>query len=300
MSRAWPLAALLVASTGCAFVLNRGAIRQPLQVDSDPQGAVATHENASCRTPCTLSAPRTHDAVVTLWKEEHEPVAAVFRSRLGAKTLLNLVIPPPGFAIGFATDAASGAAFELVPPAAKLALKPSAEPPQAPPVPFVLSPLRPVAFGLTLGLGFGGTPISGGELLIQWSALGTLRVRGPWVLGASFDEGMKPPLLWEEPVGVSTLAVVGGLDLAPSRNSRFVALLQAGTHRYGGAVEKSLPAIGLRADWAVVFSDGFALGPYASWLRDLGSVTLTSGLSDPVVVGGDTFVVGLAVGALLR
>lgn len=306
MARAGLLAILLAASSGCALVLNRGAIRQPLHVDSDPQGAVATLEGgASCETPCELPAPRSRDAVVTISKEDREPVAAVFRSRLGERTLLNLLLPFPGVVIGFATDVATGAAYDLVPPAAAVALRPapppeSGEAPRPPPEPRVLDPRRPVRLALTVGLGAGGTAVSGGGALLQGSAVATFRVSDRWVVGAAADKGLEPPLLWEEPTAVSTWAVVGGMEAAPTRNSRLVALLEAGSHRYSGTREVTLPAIGLRVDWAAVFADGFTLGLYSSYLRDLGTGTVSSDPFDPVEAGGDTFVVGFALGALVR
>lgn len=304
MVRAWPLAALLVASPGCALVLSRGATRQPLHVDSEPPGALATLEGTSCRTPCVLAAARTRDAVVTISTEQHEPVDAVFRSRLGERTLLNLLLPFPGVAIGLAADLVSGAAYDLVPSSVRIALPPEppagAAPTRAQREPRALAPLGPVRFAVTLGLGGGKIPTSDGGGLLQASALGTFRVSGPWIVGATADAGLSPPSFWDATATATTLAFAAGVQAAPTRNSRGTALLLAGRHRYEVDRAADLAAIGLRGDWTAVFGDGFALGAYVTYLRDLGRATISRDPWDQVEAGGDTVVIGLALGLLNR
>lgn len=283
MARAGLLLALLVATSGCALIINRPT--QPLQVDSDPGGAVAALDGERCVTPCELRAPRSHDAVVTLSKEGREPAAVVFRSRLRETTLLNLIFGPPGLLLGIPIDVATGAAYELYPPYAVIPLAPatSGAPGDVRPL-RELAPLRRPRFAFDVELGMGGLTWDE-SLLLQAGALATWQLRGPFVAGAVVDAAAGVGM--GDVAGVATFAAVGGVAVTPSRSSRLVALLLAGLHRYADGPGDVL-AGGGHVQWTAVFGDGFTLGVYGRYLEDLDRR------------GGGTFFVGYTMGGLWR
>jgi hypothetical protein len=303
--RAGLVAALLATSSGCAWLVHRD--KQLLGIESDPPGAVATLDGERCVTPCELPAPRSRDAVVALSKEEREPAAVEFRSRLEGTTLLNLLLPVPIGPAGIVVDLATGSTWELVPPTALVALPPArptaeGERVRAPSAPTPLAPLAPVRWSLGLSLG-GATNRAASEGLLQLGVAGSVVVSAPFVVGATVDAASNLDV-WGELVNASSALASAGAACTPTRNSRLTALLQAGAHRYGVSDQESahavLPAVGVRVEWSAIFGDRLALGAYGAYLRDLGRRTLAEPYDFSVEVGGDTVAVGISVGLVGR
>src|SRR4051794_26226585 len=74
--------AMALALGGCATV-TRGT-EEPIQVNSDPQGAHAqTSMGFQCVTPCVLTVPRKTEFTVTIAKPGYEPQTVPVLTRMG-------------------------------------------------------------------------------------------------------------------------------------------------------------------------------------------------------------------------
>ena len=108
------MSALLAASvglSGCATVMN--GTKQPVEFDSDPQGAViTTAQGQTCTTPCAFEMRRGDDSMITFNVAGYQPVAVYVQSRTGGGVAGNILA---GGIIGGVVDASNGASNHLYP-----------------------------------------------------------------------------------------------------------------------------------------------------------------------------------------
>lgn len=113
-----PLALMLVS--GCASVTH--GTTQEIPIVTNPPGALATVTGINeCRTPCTLTLPRKNDCVLAISKEGYEAKNVPLNSVTSGTVAGNIVA---GGLIGWGIDAASGAAYHLVPERVDVQLTP--------------------------------------------------------------------------------------------------------------------------------------------------------------------------------
>ncbi len=320
MRRAGLLAALAAGEMGCALVLRGGKTTQRIAIETDPPGAIAATPRGRCETPCTLELPRKGDAAVEISKDGYEPTTAVLRSRLGAAMLANVLLSVPGVVIGIPVDVLSGAAYQLVPEEARVALRPVAQgpppgaegggavvpsamttgPPPAPaPRAILLEPRPPGRLAVSAYFGEGVTHANGEMVTMHFGVLATGRVWDRVLVGAALDRNAEANLFGGATAIGTFVSAVAGVEALPSPSSRLVALLQVGGHEmtdFWGTV--TLPAAGVRIEWTAVMRDRITLGGWAAYWHDLGTEAIAVPSNPAARAGGSTGAIGFSLGVL--